>query len=348
MKIDARRADAFVAVPPDGLRVALVYGPDLGLVRERADKLARAVVPDPSDAFRMADLAADQVVRDPARLADEAAAIAFGGGRRVVRVRDAADALAAAVENLLAQPAADALVVIEAGELAPRSALRLLLEKATDGAALPCYHDEGDRLGRTIDAALAEHGLAADAPAREELMLSLGGDRLATKAEIAKLATYVGAARSVTLADVEAVVGDVVEATLDDVAFAATLGDQPRLERALGRAFGQGEDEVALLRAVARHVGLLHRLAIRTDTSGSREAAMSELLRPPIHFRVRDAAIAASPRWSTARLGRALERLLEAEVAVKTTGNPQRTIVRQVLLELAADAASAGPRRARH
>lgn len=339
MKIEAGRTDAFVARPPTDLRVALVYGPDRGLVRERADMLARAVVPDPKDPFRVADLAADQVERDPARLADEAAAIAFGGGRRVVRLRDADDDVADAVENLLAQPF-DALVVIEAGELAARSKLRALLEKAKQGAALACYRDEGDRLGRTIDQALAGHGLAAESSARAELMLSLGGDRLATKAEIAKLAAYVGQARTVTLGDVEAVVGDAAAATLDDVAFAAAEGDRSRLERALARAFGQGENEVALLRAAARHIAMLRLLAIRTDACGSRETAMSEL-RPPLHFRARDAARAALPRWNSARLGRALVRLLEAEVAVKTTGNPQRTIVRRALLDLA-EAASPG------
>jgi len=341
VEIKAHRADAFVARPPTDLRVALVYGPDRGLVRERADMLARAVVPDPKDPFRVADLAADQVERDPARLADEAAAIAFGGGRRVVRVRDADDDVADAVENLLAQPASDALVVIEAGELAKRSPLRVLLEKAAQCAALPCFHDEGDRLAGTIDSALAEHGLAAESSARAELMLSLGGDRLATKAEIAKLAAYVGQARTVTLGDVEAVVGDAAASTLDDVAFAAAQGDRSRLERALARAFGQGENEVALLRAVARHIALLRLLAIRTVACGSRETAMSEL-RPPLHFRARDAARAALPRWNSARLGHALVRLLEAEVAVKTTGNPQRTIVRRALLELADSAGAPG------
>jgi DNA polymerase-3 subunit delta len=334
VKVPAREADRFAARPPAGLRVALVFGPDRGLVRERAEKLARAVVPDAGDPFRLADLAADQVGRDPGLLADEAAAIAFGGGRRVVRVRDAGDALSGAVEMLLARREADALVVLEASDLPARSGLRALCEKAADAATIGCYHDEGPTLERTIDEALAAHGLRADAEARDELVLSLGGDRLATRAEIAKLAAYMGERRTVGRADVEAAVGDAAAATLDDVAFAAAAGDQPTLERVLARAFARGENEVAILRAAQRHMGLIHLLVIRTGAGGARERALSTL-RPPLHFRVKDAVVAALPCWSTDRLERALGLLLEAEVAVKTTGNPQRTIVRRALHDLA-------------
>lgn len=334
MKIAPRDAERFVKRPPASLRVALVFGPDRGLVRERAEALARSVVPDAADPFRLAELAGERLARDPAALADEAAAIAFGGGRRVVRVRDADDAMAGALQALLARPEADALVVIEAAELGARSPLRVLAEKAADAAAIACYHDEGAGLGRVIDEALAAHGLDAEREARAELALVLGGDRLATRAEIAKLAAYVGERRTVTRADVEAAVGDAVEATLDDVAFAAAAGDPSRLERSLARAFAQGENEVAILRAAQRHIGLIHLIVARTEASGSRERALDGL-RPPPHFRVRDALVAALARWDRRRLDRALDRLLDAEVAVKTTGNPQRVIVRRALLDLA-------------
>lgn len=333
MKIEPRRADGFCARPPASLRLALVYGPDRGLARERAAALARAVVPDAADPFRLAELAPEAIAKDPALLADEAAAFAFGGGRRVVSVRDAGDGIVAAIENLLALGACDALVVVEAGELGARSALRKLVEGADEGAAIACYHDEGAGLARVVADALALHGLEADAAAREELVLSLGGDRLATLAEIAKLATYVGGSGRVGRADVEAIVGDAGQATLDEVAVAAAAGAHAALERALARAFGQGENEVAILRAAIRHVMLLHLVMVRAETGGLERALSS--LRPPPHFRVRDALLAHARSWTVARLGAALQLLLDAEIAVKTTGNPQRTLVRRALHDLA-------------
>jgi len=333
VKIAPRDADRFVRRPPESLRLAVVYGPDRGLVRERAEALARAVVPDAADPFRIAELARERVTRDPALLADEAAAIAFGGGRRVVHVRDADDGVATAAGLVLERQAVDALVIVEAAELSARSPLRALAEKAPAAAAIACYHDEGAVLARTIDEALAAHGLSADREARAELALALGGDRLASRAEIAKLAAYMGARTAVTRADVEAAVGDAAEASLDDVAFAVGAGDAVHLDRSLGRAFAQGENEVAVLRSVLRHIALLQSVVIRAEAGGSREDVLGAV-RPPLHFRVRDAAVRSLPKWSVARLETALRALLEAEIAVKTTGNPQRVIVRKALLDL--------------
>ena len=52
-------ADRFVARPDPTAIAVLVYGPDEGLVRERAAALARTVVESPDDPFRIADMSGD-------------------------------------------------------------------------------------------------------------------------------------------------------------------------------------------------------------------------------------------------------------------------------------------------
>ena len=102
MKLPAARVAAFLRRPDPEIRAVLFYGPDAGLVRERADAVARTVCPDLRDPFRVADLTAAALAADPARLADEAAQISLMGGRRVVRVREAGDALAQLCGRFLA------------------------------------------------------------------------------------------------------------------------------------------------------------------------------------------------------------------------------------------------------
>ena len=122
--------DRFVANPDPAAQVILIFGPDQGLVRERANRLAKTVLDDLSDPFRMTDLSDTDLKQDPARLADEAAAISMMGGRRVVRVRHAGDSLSKTVKSFLENPAGDALILLEGGELTPRSSLRKILEAA--------------------------------------------------------------------------------------------------------------------------------------------------------------------------------------------------------------------------
>ena len=50
--IKASEANSYVSRPDPARPVVLVYGPDAGLVHERAQTLVRAAVDDPSDSFR--------------------------------------------------------------------------------------------------------------------------------------------------------------------------------------------------------------------------------------------------------------------------------------------------------
>ena len=54
MKIPFRDIESFVAKPNPVVRVILVYGPDQGLMRERAKVMASAVVEDINDPFNVA------------------------------------------------------------------------------------------------------------------------------------------------------------------------------------------------------------------------------------------------------------------------------------------------------
>src|SRR4051812_42476857 len=141
MIVKSHEADRFVTRPPSGLVAALVFGPDQGLVRERAETLAKTVVPDLNDPFRVAEFDEDVLASDPARLWDEAAAISMLGGRRVIRIRGAGNSVAKHFEKFLDQAPGDALVVVEGGDLAKTAALRRVFEEDDKAAAIACYGD---------------------------------------------------------------------------------------------------------------------------------------------------------------------------------------------------------------
>src|SRR5262249_45477030 len=87
MKITGRNIASFLSGTDGAVAAALFYGPDTGLVKERADRLAAAIVGDLADPFRVSELTPERLRDEPSLLSDEAAALTFGGGRRVVRLR---------------------------------------------------------------------------------------------------------------------------------------------------------------------------------------------------------------------------------------------------------------------
>ena len=189
------------ALPPSRPRicgVALVFGPDAGLVQERAEKLLKTVVPDLTDPFNVADLSEAVLLADPARLADEAAAISMMGGRRVVRVRGAGNDLAELFEHFLDDPPGDALVVVEAGDLAKGAALRKLFEGDDKAAAIACYADNARDLEDVVRDALRAEGLSIAPDALDDAVSRLGSDRGVTRRELEKLALYAKGQKSVS------------------------------------------------------------------------------------------------------------------------------------------------------
>jgi DNA polymerase-3 subunit delta len=334
MKLPPARVDAFLRRPDPDIRTILFYGPDAGLVRERADAIARAICPELRDPFRVADLTAAAITADPARLNDEAAQIGLMGGQRVVRIRDAGDALAPILGRFLADPPGDTLTVIEAGDLPGRSSLRRVFDDAASGAAIGCYPDSARDLAGVIRDSLAAHRISASRDAIDFLVQHLGNDRLVTRSELDKLSLYAGDGGRVELDDARAAIDDAAALAIDGAILAAAEGDAAALDRALARVFQEGEAPVSVIRAALRHLQRLHGLAARVAAGHSVDAAI-RAARPPIFFKQQDSFRRQLSRWREPRLRRHLDRLAEAETRMKTTGLPAETICRAALFDLA-------------
>ena len=334
MKLAPSRIAAFLQRPDPETRAVLLYGPDAGLVRERAETIARSVCPDLKDPFRVADLGAAVLAADPARLADEAAQLSLTGSRRVVRVRGAGDTLGKLFAEFLEEEPGDAFVVLEAGDLPSRSALRRAFEAARHGAAIGCYPDTPRDLAAVIRDTLSEHQITASRDATLFLVEHLGGDRLLTRSELEKLALYAGDGGRIDLEDARLSVSDTAGIEVDDAVMAAAEGDAARLERALGRIFHEGESAVSVLRALLRHLHRMHLLVTRLSVGASIEEVL-RTARPPIFFKQQDSFRRQLTLWTEARLRPQLDRIATAELNTKTTGLPAETICREVMLGVA-------------
>ena len=102
MKLRNKDLSRFPAGLPSDIDLVLIYGPDQGLVRERAEALAATIVDDVRDPFRVLDLSESEYRSDPARLGDEFGALAMLGGRRVIRLRLATERASATLKSFVA------------------------------------------------------------------------------------------------------------------------------------------------------------------------------------------------------------------------------------------------------
>lgn len=335
MKVPPARIASFLR-DPGSTPVVLLYGDDAGMIRERGEALVRLVAGSLDDPFLVAELARE----DWPNLAAEAASLPLTGGRRAVRVRDASNSATIHVRTLLKKPG-PALVVLEAGALPTRSSLRVLIDQAPDAASIGCYPEEGKALTDTIRSTLQAAGVGIDPDALSWLSSQLGADRTSTRAELEKLALYVGPGSRIDLTAAMACVGDLAGLSLDDALFAATDGDVATADRALELAMAEGAAPVQILRAGLMHLQRLHRVRLAMDDGGISASDAARGVRPPIFYRRVAAFTRALNLWPSAALAAAIGGFAEAERGCKRTGWPDEALSRNAVLALARRGAAA-------
>lgn len=334
MKLGWKDIEPFVKKPDAKARVVLVYGPDDGLMRERAKTISGSVVADINDPFNVTVLSADDIAADPAKLFDEAQSMSLMGGARLIRIEDGADKLTPVLKDYLKTPSPENLVVIEAGELGPRSTLRTLIEKAANAAAVPCYVEDARGVSNLIRLMAQEAGYTVQSDAIQFLAANLAGDRLRIRSEMEKLFVYAGKAKNITLEDARAACGEAGDQSVDDLIYAIGGGHVETSLATYTKLLGEGVAVVSILRAMQNHFRRLH--FVKTNvTAGADITDAMKALQPPIFFKLEDAFKSHVRKYSESRLMAIMARLPQIEAQTKTTGAPVETLCSQAILSLA-------------
>lgn len=334
-KLAGSAAEGFLRRPDPAIRAVLLHGPDEGQVRERFQALSRMICPDLHDPFRVADLAPASLSDDPALLADECAALAFGGGRRVIRVAQATDSQAGAILGQLGRDFGDTLLVVSAGVLPPRSKLRSGFETSPHAVAIACYPAEGRQLVSQLRAALQDAGVRVDSDAVEVLAALLADDTGSLRAEVEKLKLYAGnAAQALGVEDIRACCGDQSAHSVFELAFAVADGAQAKVQGVSDRLFSSGENPVSVVRGISRHFDRLLQARSAVDNGASADTAM-KALKPAVFFKDTEAFRRQLAAWPCPALLAAIDRLVEVERQCKTTGMPAALMTQRGLMEIA-------------
>lgn len=329
-KLDARKLPGFLAAPPAECRVVLLVGDDAGLIAERAANLIAAA--SGGDRLCLTE-AGREALKDVAFLANTAASAPLMGGRPAIRVRDAKDGWTEAARLALAGPG-PGLVVMEGLGLPARSKLRVLVGGDARGQVIECYAERGRDLAASIARILGEMEARAEPAALDWLAERGGEDRMALRRNLEVLALHAEPGQPITLDEAMEVLGEGSALDLDEALLAATEGNVAAADRAIANAFAEGSNPVQVLRAALRHVQRLHMAALAVQKGASPADAL-EALRPPVFWRQKPALERALRRWPAPRLEAMGAALLRAERQAKSTGLPDETIARQVVLVMA-------------
>lgn len=335
MKLATRHAPGFFARPETGRMGVLIYGADaMRVALKRQELIANLIGPQGEEEMRLTRIGAADLRKEPALLGDAIKAQGFFPGARVAFVEGATEALARSLTQALDDwREGDAMVVITAGTLTPRSGLRKYFEGHKNAYAVGIYDDPPTRA--EIEAELKRAGLGEVTPAAmsEIIALSRHLDPGDFRQTVEKLALYkLGDAEPASPDDIAACSPVSMEAQMDDVLHAVAEARPGELGPLLSRLEAQGVQPVGLCIAATRHFRTLHLAASHPDGAARGIAGA----RPPVPFKQRDRMVRQAQAWGVNRLEAALEMLINTDLQLRSASRaPQAALLERTLIRLA-------------
>ncbi|MCF6369019.1 DNA polymerase III subunit delta [Rhizobium halophilum] len=344
-EIKSNDSDSFVARASETYRIFVIYGPDRGLVSERAAILARKSGVAQDDPFSMLKLDVGDL-QDGGRLLDEVNSLGLFGGEKLVWLRGAGNEkpLLDAMAVLAAGPPPPNRLIVEAGDLKKGSGLRKIAEPAKAIGVIPCYSDDARALNALIDAELAQDGLTITPAARRQLMDLIGGDRVASRNEIRKLSLYCRGSGIVEEEDVAAIIGDASSVSTDDAVDAVLTGDLPALRHALQKVVASKSPIFLVLQACLKQLQMIDSMRAEMHEKNLQTGQVMMTLGRHIHFRRKPVVENALRTWSPEALLRETERLQSAILQTRRRQNLENSIAFQSLMAVALQSARTGRR----
>jgi DNA polymerase-3 subunit delta len=340
--------ERFIKGPSAAFRSALIYGRDLGVVRERAGGLAGAVTERPDDPFDVALLNQSELEGEPARLEDELSAISMMGGRRLVRLRlteDKGGALQIAADTLADHLAGrlnpEAFLIIEAPLLAKDSVLRKGAERAPACGVIACYEDEPGDMKLMVRQALAGERLALSSEALDIFVSRLPHDRGVARSEIERLALFLGpgAGKTAGPAELESFLGVEPEASLAAAADDAFGGRLAAAHAGLRRAAMEIDVGSATVRVMGMHLLRLRRVLTQREAGADLQSAARSA---GVFWKNEREFLRQARSWTLPTLDSIQAELLAADRACKRAGSPADLIAQRLALSIAARAQRLG------
>jgi DNA polymerase-3 subunit delta len=335
MKMAGSGAQGYLRKPDPSHSGLLIFGGDaMRVATARQTAIAALVGPQGEEEMRLTRIPAADLRKDPAMLNDAVKAQGFFPGHRVAFVEDATDGMAKALgAALLDWQLGDAQIVVTAGQLTAKSALRKAFEGHGSAVAIGIYDDPPNR--DDIQNTLQKAGLAV--PSRDILDALMGLAQTLEPGDFRQTVEKVGLyklddATPLTMDDVLACAPQSAEVDVDDVLDVVTLGQADALGPVLRNLYAQGVTPVTLCIGATRHFKRLHTAA--SDPGGA--SAGVGRLRPPVFGPRRDKIVRQASHWGRDRLERALTALTDVDLQLRSANTaPQNALMERTLIRLA-------------
>lgn len=333
VKLTGAEANRFLAKPDAGISGLLIFGLDpMRVALKRQEAVAAIIGPKGEEEMRLTRFSGADLRKSPSILSDATREIGFFPGPRAVFVEEATDGLADTFAAALAEwRKGDAQIIVTAGDLKGKSALKTLFEKHPAAVCIGLFNDPPTRA--EIESELTKAGLLQINPSAMADLTTLARDLDPGdfRQLLEKIALYKFQDRSeLTTDEVAALAPMTIEAEVDDLLLAVADKKVQQIGPLLRRLEGQGILPVTLCIGAIRHFRALH---IAASDKGGISAGM---LKARIFGPRKDVMQRQAGQWGAPRLEDVLRLLVETDLTLRSTSRaPAMAVIERAFIRIA-------------
>ncbi len=333
MILKGAEGNRYLAKPDPARAGLLIFGADaMRVALKRQDAILALIGAAGESEMRLSRMSGADLRKDSALMLDAIKEVGFFPGPRVVFAEDATDGLTDTIAFALKSwKPGDANIVVTAGNLTGKSALKTLFEKHLNAVSIGLYDDPPSR--EEIEDALKRSGLAQIEPAAMADLTTLAraldpGDFRQT---LEKISLYKwGDPTPLTPTEILTLAPATIEAEVDDLIACVAENRHTDVGPLMRRLQGQGINPVTLCIGAMRHFRALHIAA--SDPSG----VSSGIMKARIFGPRRAAMERQASHWGMYSLEQAIALLVETDLSLRSTSKaPAMAVMERALIRLA-------------
>ncbi|HCR85497.1 MAG TPA: DNA polymerase III subunit delta [Alphaproteobacteria bacterium] len=290
MKPSSSSLEGFIkSLDRSGIISTLIYGQNTGGVSNLYNKIASQIVHDLNDPFLVANIDIKKLEEDQTILLDELNSIPMFGGKKLVVIKNAEGTeITKIIEETLGSLPDNAykncFLLVTAGELDTKSALRKLYEAGKNIAAIACYNEDERSVETKIKGFFYKNHIQTENGVAQYIIDNCKGDSKVLEILLEKLVLFLGADKFLNLDDVKTVTGSANETNVQEIINLFFDGNIAETEYKLRKSQEEGVAEILVIRSFQKYIEKLHRCIDAMNEGKQLEQAVMSA-RPPVFFK---------------------------------------------------------------
>ena len=296
------------------LKCILLYGPNTYLINDLYNKLCDSLL-DKDDVFAPSEFNIKEISKNADAFYNEAESLAFGGGRKYLKIDMDNSESAGPVLDLLKDDIKETTLLIKGGVLSPRSNIRKSLEKLKNTLIVPFYEDNIVSLKKFIKEKADKRNFSFNEGAINSIVSMSGFERSQINDAVERIMLYYefDEDKKIVEEKVEKILFDTNQGQLNELSKSICVGETEVSQKISEKLLLQGVTPPQFISALIVHFQKLHLVDLNIISGQSTSEAMKQI-KPPIFFKEVNAFKSQIKNWNINKVDRALEILTESDL----------------------------------